>query len=83
MRTLVMLFESGRLKIAGSLPDSAALIEELRNFKVRINRRTRRETYEAGKQSVHDDLVLAVALACWAGERGAGAEMTAIATLNV
>jgi len=62
--TLVTLVETGRLKIAAGIPNSAELIDELPGFKHRINQRTRRETHEAGTGTVHDDIVIAVALAC-------------------
>jgi hypothetical protein len=65
IRNLVTAFESGRLKIASSLECSAELIEELLNFKVRLNKRTGGEKYEAQGKTIHDDLVLSVALACW------------------
>lgn len=68
VRTLVMLFESRRLQISQTLRAATELIEELRNFKARINPRTRRETYQADGRGSHDDLVLAVALACWYAE---------------
>jgi hypothetical protein len=66
---LARLFESGRLRIASDLPRAGDLIQELLGFQVRINRRTKRESYQAGKTNLHDDLVLAVALACWCAER--------------
>jgi hypothetical protein len=65
---LAQLLESGRLRI-GDLPCAEDLILELLQFQVRINRRTKRESYQAGKKNQHDDLVLAVALACWYAER--------------
>jgi len=65
---LVMLFQSGRLKIADGLPDGPTLVNELVNFKVKVNLATGHDSYEAWRESVHDDLVLAVALACWHGE---------------
>ena len=66
---LVKLFDLGRLKIAAEIPHASELISELLEFRVRISQRTRRESYEAGKRSCHDDLVIAVALACWYAER--------------
>ena len=75
VRTLSTLLESGRLRCALGLPFGKDLIDELLAFKMRINRRTGRATYESGKASVHDDLVLAVSLACWYGEHGGGAQM--------
>jgi hypothetical protein len=67
--TLQVLFQSGRLKVAGSLPLAPALIDELLNFKVKINVKTAHDSYEAWREGVHDDLVLAAALACWYGEK--------------
>lgn len=67
--TLVTLVESGRLKIATGLPNAPELIDELLGFKIRINRRTRRETYQAGRGTAHDDIVVAVALACFLAGR--------------
>lgn len=66
---LVMLFQSERLKIADRLAEGSVLINELVNFKVKVNLATGHDSYEAWRESIHDDLVLAVALACWFGER--------------
>ncbi len=65
---LVMLFQSERLKIADGLAEGPVLVNELVNFKVKVNLATGHDSYEAWRESVHDDLVLAVALACWHGE---------------
>lgn len=65
---LVMLFQSGRLKIAEGLAEGPTLVNELVNFKVKVNLATGHDSYEAWRESIHDDLVLAVALACWHGE---------------
>jgi hypothetical protein len=67
--TLVALFEAGRVGIAAGIPNSAELIEELLNVQVKINRRTRQESYGAKGKQRHDDLVLALALAVWYGEK--------------
>lgn len=67
--TLQVLFQSGRLKVAGGLKLAPVLVEELLNFKVKINVKTAHDSYEAWREGIHDDLVLAVALACWYGER--------------
>src|SRR5450755_365166 len=66
--TLVALYQGHRLKVAGSLSLAQTLIAELLNFKVKINISTGNDSYEAWRESEHDDLVLAVALACWYGE---------------
>lgn len=66
---LQVLFQAGRLKIAADLPAAKALTEELLNFKVKINVKTALDSYEAWREGIHDDLVLATALACWYGEQ--------------
>ncbi len=67
--TLAALFAAGRLKIAAGIPHAAELIKELQNFQVKINRRTRQESYGAKGARKHDDLVLALALAAFYAER--------------
>jgi hypothetical protein len=66
---LVALFQSGRLKVARELELAPALLNELLNFKIKVNVQTAHESYEAWRESIHDDLVLAVALACWHADR--------------
>jgi hypothetical protein len=64
------LFHTGELKIASELPEAAALAAELQDFRANMS--------DAGYASFgarvgkHDDLVLALALACWhlAGRSG-------------
>ncbi len=70
VNALVVLYQSDRLKIAEGLPQAAALVQELLNFRVTINIATAHDTYEAWREGVHDDLVLATALAAWYGENG-------------
>lgn len=65
---LVTLFQSRRIDIAEGLPLAPVLTNELVNFKMKINLETGHDSYEAWRESVHDDLVLAVAMACWYGE---------------
>lgn len=57
-----------RLTIAPALPDAATLQSELLNFQVKITD-TAHDTYGAWREGTHDDLVLAAALAAWAGEQ--------------
>jgi hypothetical protein len=57
-----------RLQVAPALPLAAVLVRELETFSVKINLATGAETFEAWRERDHDDLVLAVALACWCGE---------------
>lgn len=65
---LQVLLQARRLQIASSLPDAAVLVRELENFRVKISV-SAHETYEAWREGDHDDLVLAVALAAWVGEK--------------
>jgi hypothetical protein len=65
----LVLMQNGRLKIAEAMPLADTLRKELLNFKVRISIATGHDSYEAWREGDHDDLVLAVAMACWCGER--------------
>jgi len=65
---LVALFQSKRLIVAEGLPLASTLVNELLNFKLKVNLQTGHDSYEAWRESVHDDLLLAVALACWYAE---------------
>ena len=60
-----VLLQNRRLKIASSLPDAATLVKELEGFKVTINLDTGHDTYDAWREGIHDDLVLATCLATW------------------
>jgi hypothetical protein len=59
---LVALFQSGRLKVARDLELASVLINELINIRVTVNMATGHDSYEAWRESVHDDLVLATGL---------------------
>lgn len=66
--TVQILLQNGLLKIApGPLAD--VLISEMLNFRMKINPATAHDSYAAWREGDHDDLVLAVALACWWGRR--------------
>jgi len=65
---LLILLETERLKIIPTLDLAQTLITEILNFKVKITE-SAHDTYESGREGIHDDLVLAAALACWYGER--------------
>jgi hypothetical protein len=58
-----------RLRVAASMPETKLLLRELDSFTVKINPETANESFESWRERDHDDLVLALALACWAGER--------------
>lgn len=65
----LVLMQNKRLKIAEGLTLREAFVRELLAFRVKINIATGHDSYEAWREGDHDDLVLSVALACWAGER--------------
>ena len=67
--TIHLLLQQQRLRFARGLPLTALLTKELRDFKVKIDPRTAHDSYGAWRENAHDDLVLALALACWWGER--------------
>lgn len=69
---VAVALQTKRLKIAAGLPDAAILTRELLNFKVTINPKTAHDSYSSWRESDHDDLVLAVALAVWSAERFGG-----------
>ena len=58
-------FHTGRLKIAKGLELWPALKDELLNFRRKINLKTAHDSYEHWRETDHDDLVLATALAAW------------------
>ena len=58
-------FHTGKLKVAEDLPLWGALKEELFNFRRKVDLRTAHDSYEHWRETDHDDLVLATALACW------------------
>ncbi len=64
---LQVLLHSGRLKVAARLPEAELLRSELVNFRVKITPAAN-ESFGAWREGEHDDTVLAVGLACWAGE---------------
>lgn len=67
--SVASLLQTGRLRIPRGLPGGALLARELLRFRARISA-SGHDTYGAERETDHDDLVLAVALACWLNERG-------------
>jgi hypothetical protein len=64
---LQLPLQAGRLKVSGRLAEAATLQREMLSFRVRITAAAN-DTYAAWREGEHDDTVLAVALATWAGE---------------
>jgi hypothetical protein len=66
---LVVAFQNGALRIAAGLGLAPVLTAELQNFRLKFNPLTAHDSYSAWREDQHDDLVLAVSLAVWYGER--------------
>ena len=66
--TVQSLLQTGRLKFAEGLPLAGVLTEELQKFRAKINVSTVHASFEHWRKRDHDDVVLALALACWHGE---------------
>ena len=60
--------QNKRLQIADN-PLREILVQELLNFKVKIDPETAHDSYSAWRENDHDDLVLATALAIWWAEQ--------------
>lgn len=66
---LQVLLQTKRLQVAAALPEANTLTREMLAFKVEISK-SGHDTYgNDWRENPHDDMVLAVALAAWAGER--------------
>jgi len=63
---LQILLQAKRLKVARNLPEAEVLVRELSMFRARPTQPQEALDWRNGS---HDDLVLAVALACWWSER--------------
>jgi len=66
---VAVLLQTGRLKIARGIPHAPTLYRELTRFRVKISP-DGHDSYAAWREQDHDDLVLAVAVACWMCEHG-------------
>ena len=61
---LQVALQNGDLKVAAGLPHGDILITELSNYTMKINLNGNTQ-FEAWRESIHDDLVLSVALPVW------------------
>ena len=68
VHNVMVLLQTGKLRIAERSEDSRALVTELTNMRVKITA-NENATYEAWRQGQHDDLVFALSLACWRARR--------------
>lgn len=71
-RDLIMVLQvalqQGRVQVAKALPDAATLVKEAQQFQWRPTK-TGDDAYGAWREGQHDDLLLAVAMLVWWGER--------------
>jgi hypothetical protein len=65
--TLQVLLQTRRLHIASGLADAPTLVRELETYRPKVP--FGRDDAAVWRDGAHDDLVLAAALAAWAGER--------------
>jgi hypothetical protein len=65
---LQAMFGCRRIRVARGLELGQAFVRELQAFSVKVSK-SGHDTYEALRESDHDDLVLAVSLAVWYAER--------------
>jgi len=63
-----VLLQNGRIVWNKEMRYVQTLVKELQNYRVKITA-SANESFNA-REGAHDDLVLALALACWWGERG-------------
>lgn len=63
-----VLQQTHRLKIVPDLPEAQTLMQEMQAFRVKINPETMHDSYNSWREGTHDDLLLALAIACWYGE---------------
>lgn len=59
-----VMLERGELKIAAGIAEGELLVKEMAEMRVKVTL-SGREQYGAWREGTHDDMVLAVALACW------------------
>lgn len=67
---LQVLLGQRRLRCVASLPEAATLTRELQGFQVKVSA-SGNEQFGAWRESVKDDIVLAISIAAWFGERSA------------
>jgi hypothetical protein len=65
--TVQVILQQRRVRFAQGVPETARLVRELENYRVKVTPAAN-ESFNA-REGEHDDLVLALALACWYGER--------------
>lgn len=62
---LVLMYQANLIKVSSALSLLGVFNTQLEHFRVKQNRRTGNEIFEADSDLVHDDVVISVALPCW------------------
>ena len=62
---LLLMSQNNELKILDHLPLAQTLLIELMSLRIKIDAVTAHDSYSTGRESEHDDMVLAAALAAW------------------
>jgi hypothetical protein len=68
--TVNALLDSDRLTIPATIPESDLLGKELRQFRTKVTAAGNETAAADWRTRAHDDLVLALAIAAWLGEKG-------------
>ena len=69
--TAQVLLQTDRLKIARDLPNAQILLRELQGFRMNVDLKKTSDSL-AWREGANDDLVLALAVGLWMGERRPG-----------
>ena len=69
--TAQVLLQTDRLKIARDLPNAQLLLRELQSFRMNVDLKRTSDSL-AWREGANDDLVLALAVGLWLGERRPG-----------
>lgn len=69
--TAQVLLQTGRLKIARDLPNAQLLLRELQGFRMNVDLKRTKDSL-AWREGANDDLVLALCVGLWIGERHPG-----------
>jgi len=64
----VAAFQQGKIRIAKGIKDRDALVNELKNYRSKVNIATGNLAFEPWRESEHDDLLFATCLALWGWE---------------
>jgi hypothetical protein len=65
---LQTFIQTGQLRIASAMEEGELLSKEMANIRVKVGP-SGREQFDTWRESTHDDMVFATALACWAARK--------------